>query len=159
VCDEANKRLIISAYDKTGANPKTAYLSNANGLHLNDGVNLDFDTATGSKIGGSASQKIAFWGAPPIVRPSAYTQTYATADKTHAARTYSTVPDNTGGSVITELPAIAAGTAYAQLDMVRVRNCISTLNSQINKLTADHLDSAQVLNSLINDLRSAGIIG
>ena len=40
-------------------------------MTLNNGVNFSVGTATGSKIATSATQKIAFYGATPIVQPSA----------------------------------------------------------------------------------------
>jgi hypothetical protein len=46
-------------------------LSIGGDLGFSEGMHLTFGTATGSKIGTSASQRLAFYGATPIVRPTA----------------------------------------------------------------------------------------
>ena len=39
-------------------------------ITLEDAVNFDFDTTTGTQIGTTASQKFAFWGATAVVQQS-----------------------------------------------------------------------------------------
>lgn len=50
--------------------------------------NISFDTATGTKIGTATTQKIGFWNATPVVRPSAYTVSNVTTDRTYNANSY-----------------------------------------------------------------------
>lgn len=40
------------------------------GMFLADGKNLEFNTGTGNKIGSAPTQKIGFWGATPIAKPT-----------------------------------------------------------------------------------------
>lgn len=43
---------------------------NSNAITLGAGRHIVFDTATGSKIGSSTTEKFAFWNATPIVQPT-----------------------------------------------------------------------------------------
>ena len=54
-------------------------------LSLNDSVNLSLGTTTGTKIGTATTQKLGFFNATPVVRPSAYTPTGVTTDRTFNA--------------------------------------------------------------------------
>lgn len=47
----------------------------AGGLTLADGKNIATNTATGSKIGTAANQKIGFWGVAPVAQPAANADT------------------------------------------------------------------------------------
>jgi hypothetical protein len=89
-----------------------------------------------------ATDKLGFWGATPIVRPSAYTQTYSTADKTHANFTSADIGAFTGGST--------GFLDAAERDNVR---------TQFNALRADVADVKQLVNSLIDDLQNLGLLG
>lgn len=100
---------------------------------------------------------VGFYGVAPTLRPSAYTQTYATADKTHAARTAATLTDNTGGTPTTTLEALADGTVYAN-DVAAIRNNLADLAAMVNKIIADSNDTAQVVNSMIDDLQVIGLL-
>lgn len=83
--------------------------------------------------------------------PSAYTQTYSTADRTHANPTASTLTvsdgagtnDNTIGAITGDASVIAA---------------FQEVVDEINKLIADEADSKQLINGLIDDLQSIGLI-
>ena len=59
---------------------------NSNALTLGAGRNISFDTATGTKIGSTTSQKFAFWNATPIVQP-----TTAVADAAFVSNSGTTV--------------------------------------------------------------------
>lgn len=60
----------IVFFDATAANVNFQ-IDNAGNLYARNGATLQCtNTATGLKIGGSAAQKYAFWGATPVVRPS-----------------------------------------------------------------------------------------
>jgi len=52
-----------------------------------DEADFAFDATTGSKLGTADTQKIAFWGAAPVVRPA------AVADATDAATTQARLND------------------------------------------------------------------
>jgi hypothetical protein len=128
-------------------------------------------TTNGTVFGANNSTaKLAFYGAAPIVRPSAYTQTYATADKTLATPTAAALTDSTGGTVTTTLPALTAITAapvdtgaakLADVQNMRlnVRDGLADLADQVNKARNDHLDLAQFVNSLVDDLQALGLLG
>ena len=123
------------------------------GLTMGDGKNIVIDTTTGTKIGTADTQKIGFFGNTPIVQRSGYTQTYSTANKTHAARTAAALTDNSGGTVSTTIAYIAA--TYSQFV---IGNAFASLADQHNKLRNDMLDTAQALNSLIDDLQALGLV-
>ena len=76
-----------------------------------------------------------------VATAQAYTQTYATADRTHANLTSADIGAFTGG-VVGFLDA-------AELDNVR---------TQVNALRADLTDLKQLVNALVDDLQTAGIV-
>lgn len=100
-------------------------------------------TGTGTKIGTSATQKLGFFNATPIVRGTAFTQTYSTASHTHAD--------------VTQLaaPAGGTGTAAGGWDTAANRNLAIT---SINAAKTDIANIKQVLNALIDDLQALGLI-
>ena len=102
--------------------------------------NIVTDTTTGTIIFTAATQKGAFFGATPIVQPSAYTQTYATADKTHANFTSADIGAFTGGTI--------GFLDAAERDNVR---------TQFNALKADVADLKQLANSIIDDFQALGL--
>lgn len=114
-------------------------------------VNIVLSATTGTKIGTATTQKLGFFNATPIAQPSAYTQTYATADKTHANPTAAvlTVSDGAG----TNDGTIGAITADAS-----VIAAVQELAAQINKLVADDADTKQLLNAVIDDLQALGLL-
>ena len=89
---------------------------------------------------------------PLLIRRSAYTQTYATADKTHSNPTAAalTVTDGAG----TNDGTIAAITADAS-----VIAAVQELADQVNKLVADVADVKALSNSIIDDLQALGLVG
>jgi hypothetical protein len=64
----------------------TGAITSNGGITMGDAKNIAINTGTGTKIGTAVGQKIGFWNATPVVQQGAFTQTYATADKTHANR-------------------------------------------------------------------------
>jgi hypothetical protein len=58
-------------------------------LSIVDGGNIKLGTTTGTKIGTSTSQKLGFFNATPVVRPSAYTPTNVTTDRSFDANALS----------------------------------------------------------------------
>ena len=124
------------------------YLPLAGGT-LGDGANLALGTAAGTQIGTSDDPEAGFWNAPPVARPGPYTQVYAVSTKTLAAYT----------------PIVE--TARVLRDRHRPgRDCPTPRSSDLNNLRAAYENLrqftenvAQVLNALINDLRSTGLTG
>lgn len=119
---------------------------------LASGIDLAISATTGSKIGQSTSL-IGFYGNTPVARTTAYTQTYATASRTHAAMTSQVLTDNSGGTASATLQAISA--TYVQAE---VANNFADLAANDNALRADLLSTRQVLNQLIDDLQSYGLL-
>lgn len=86
------------------------------------------------QVAPSAGQKIGFFGATPVVQPGALTQTYATADATHAART---APGAGAGSG-------ADGTTFS--------------GAECDALVADQQDTAQFVNHIADQLQALGLL-
>lgn len=137
---------------------KACTLDSSGDATLVDGTDFVLGSTTGTKIGTATTQKLGFFNATPIVQRSAYTQTYSTADKTHAAATAGTltVADGAGTNDGT-IAAITTGGASA--DQSAVIAAIQELADQINKLIADQLDTKQLVNSVIDDLQALGLVG
>lgn len=109
---------------------------------LADGVDITLGTGTGTKIGTATTQKLAVFNATPVVRQSAYTQTYATASKTHSNPTAAAIA-TTGASNSSPY----GYTTAAQADAIV---------TAVNALVADVANVKQVLNSVIDDLQTYG---
>jgi hypothetical protein len=131
---------------------KTCTLDAGEDATLVDGGNFILGSTTGTKIGTATTQKLGFYNATPVVRQTAFTQTYATASATHAAPTAAvlTVTDGAG----TNDGTIGAITADAS-----VIAAIQELAAQINKLVADDANTKQVLNTVIDYGQSYGLFG
>lgn len=110
-----------------------------------EGADITLGTVTGTKIGTATTQKLGFFNATPIVQPSAYTQTYSTADKTHAAMT--------SADLVTT--AVTQTTPWGFASQAQ-GDAIAT---QVNALRADVIDVKQLVNSLIDDLQALGLVG
>lgn len=110
--------------------------------------NHDGDTVVPS----GASLTVESGGSIGVASPNAYTQTYSTADRTHANLTSAalTVADGAG----TNDGTIAAITADAS-----VIAAVQELADQINKLVADVTDVKQIVNAVIDDLQTVGVVG
>lgn len=115
------------------------------------------DTTTGTQIGSGATEKLAFFGATPIVKPTGITQTFATADGTHAARTAVALTDSAAGTPGTTIGPLADGTTYAN-DVAAIRTNFSSLAVEHNKLIVDLADTAQLLNFVIDKLQLLGLL-
>ena len=98
---------------------------------------------------------LGFYGIGPIARPSAYTQTYSTADKTHANPTATALTDNSGGTAGQTLAAITGGGAACEN---ATKDAVASLADEVNKLIADMADVKQLSNSIIDDLQSLGLV-
>jgi hypothetical protein len=104
-------------------------------------VVLTLGTANGVRIGATSSDKLGFYGATPIARPSAFTQTYSTADKTL-------------GSYTADVENVAyTGAADGEAKLVDLNN----LRIAYENLRAHHEDLAQFVNALLDHLQSLGL--
>lgn len=63
---------------------------NGGTINISDGVDLSLGISTGTRIGTTTSDKIGFWGKTPVTRPSAYTVTNLTIDRSYDANATST---------------------------------------------------------------------
>lgn len=106
-------------------------------------VNGDFDHQ-GSNVG--------FFGAGPQAQTSAYTQTYSTASRTHANPTGVTLT-GPGGTADTTLVSIS-GTG----DDSNINDNFEDIVDQVNNLVSDVANAKQVLNSVIDDLQTYGLL-
>jgi hypothetical protein len=84
---------------------------------------------------------------------SAYTQTYATADKTHADLTSATL---TAASGTADGTVSDVGAAFNQTTL---NNNFQECATQINALRVDLVDLKNLVNSLIDDLQALGLVG
>ncbi len=103
---------------------------------------MGFGAAQGSGGGGSG------------VSWSAYTQTYSTADATHAARVSSSLTDNSGGTPSTTLQDVTDSVNTGSADRVPVENALASLAAQVNNLITDQQDTAAIVNQLIDDTQA-----
>jgi len=88
----------------------------------------------------------------------AITQTYSTADATHAARTAAGLTDNSGGTATTTLADVTEANNAGSADRVPTEDAIASLAAEIARLTADQVDTAQVLNSVVDALQAQGLL-
>lgn len=130
-----------------------------------DDATFDDLTVTGAFTHTGASAGV--YGVAAVARPSAFTQTYATAAKTHANPTAVALTDNSGGTANTTVqalpdPADAPATADALRDdlvanlIPALRNDFADLAAAVNALIADVANTKQVVNSVVDDLQSEG---
>ncbi len=105
-------------------------IAQANDVEIDGDLNHD-----GSGVG--------FFGIAPTTQPTAYTQTFATADKTHAARTAVSM----GDLVATE------GTGWGASSEAN----FDKITTAVDQLIADQVDTAAVVNALIDDLQALGL--
>ena len=95
-----------------------------------------------------------FYGITPATRPTAFTQTYATATKTHSALTLATLTDSTGGTPNDTLSAIVGGGAGCENT---TKNAIATLAREQARAIVDIGNIKQVVNALIDDFQLLGL--
>jgi hypothetical protein len=105
--------------------------------------NIITDTSTGMQIATGATQKIGFFGVTPVVRPTAFTQTYSTATATHAA--------------VTQLAAPAGGTGATAGAYSTAANR-DLMIASINAARTDIANVKQVLNQVIDQLQALGLL-
>lgn len=98
------------------------------------------------------STSIGFFNVTPAARPSAYTQTYSTATKTHSNLTSATLTDSTGGTANTTL--VDVGIVFNQ---AAINDNFADVAAQINALIVDITNVKGVLNSVIDDDQILGL--
>ncbi len=154
----------LTTPDATASPVLRVTLDAAGDMTFADGLDIIINTSTGTKIGTGTTQKIGFWNATPVARQSAYTQTYSTADKTHAAHTATSI----AAAVPAAAPAGGTGTAAGGWDTAANRNAaITTINDlrthaiemdlDYEALLVDVTDLKQLVNSIIDDLQTIGL--
>lgn len=111
-------------------------------LTLANAQDLVINATTGTKIGQSTS-KIGFFGVTPVVRPTALTQTYATASATHAN--------------VTQLAAPAGGTGVAAGGWSTAANRDLAITS-INAARTDIANLKNFVNQIVDQLQALGIL-
>lgn len=134
-----------------------AWRNNANGADITgidktSGDIIRLSPGNGAVQIGGSSATIGFYGVTAAARPSAYTQTYATATRTHANMTSSDltgIASSTTGSALTEPDAIYVQATW-QTNMRRIQD-------QFVALRADVLNLKQVVNSVIDDDQILGL--
>jgi hypothetical protein len=142
-----------ASYFSSAGSGEAIYVAGGN-VGLAAGVNFVLDAGTGTKIATATNQKLGHYGVTPVVQPSAYTQTYSTADKTHANFTSADltgITSSTTGSALAEPSA-----AYTQSEM---QQNFRRIQDQLNALRADVADLKQLVNSVIDDLQALGLVG
>jgi hypothetical protein len=92
----------------------------------------------------SSSSTFAVYGATPVARPTAYTQTYATASRAHA--------NPTAASVATTAATNVAPFGYATAAQA------DAIVTAINAVIVDLANAKQVLNQVIDDLQAVGLL-
>lgn len=95
---------------------------------------------------------VGFFGVAPVARPSALTQTFSTADRTHAGRTAESLTDNSGGTADNTVAAVSGSG-----DDSTINDNFADLVDEINKLRDDQRDTAEFVNAIADDLQSLGL--
>ena len=129
--------------DITGTNTFTGAVTFSTTITVTGAQTLTGDTTLSGAINHDGTT-IGFFTVTPTTRATAYTQTYATADKTHANATSADLAT----TAVTQTTPYGYATA-AQGDDVAV---------QFNALRVDVLDVKQLVNSIIDDLQLYGLL-
>lgn len=123
------------------------FLTPAGGT-MNDSAFLAAGSSSGLKIGTSATQKLGFWGAPPVARPGMYSQDYTAASRNLLAYTPAVRP-----AAFTGIGTGQGGSPYAQA------GDLNSLRVAYENLRVFSENTTQLLNALINDLKAMGLLG
>lgn len=99
---------------------------------------------------------VGFYGVTPVTRPTAYTQTYSTTTRTHSNITAATLTDNTMGTKDNTIAKVAdGGETTTNAD---INDNFAEVTEEINALRTDIANIKDVLNQVIDDLQSVGIL-
>lgn len=149
------------------------------GVGTGVGGSIQLQTAPASGVSGvngtlttrfqiTGAGAIGFHGVTPYARPTAYTQTYSTASRTHAALTYTALTDSSAGTAGGTLAALPNPTdTPATADALRddlvtnvwpvLRNWIASVNAKLAAAVVDLTNLKQVVNSIIDDHQAYGL--
>lgn len=122
-------------------------VTNVYGILINDitiGATNNYAIFTGRgdiRLMSNTADKFGVWGATPVARGTAFTQTYSTASHTQSNLTASNPP--AGG----------VGATAGAYDTAAHRDAMIT---SLTNLIADHTNTKQVLNALIDDMQAIG---
>jgi hypothetical protein len=125
------------------------------------GTRVLFDSGVAVEIDGALDHDgstAGFFGTAPASQPATITQTFATASATHAARTAVTLTDNSGGTANTTIAAITNAANAGSADVGPTADAIADLAAQVNNLQTDQVNTASVVNDVIDKLQSLGLI-
>jgi peptidoglycan hydrolase CwlO-like protein len=109
--------------------------------------------------------KIGLYGATPVAKAGAYTQTYSTADKTISALStsaYTIVASAVSVTPTNSSPWGYSSEAEAQAIETQLNNLVTDvtgLKGKVDNVITDITDCKQALNALIDDLQAIGIVG
>ena len=95
---------------------------------------------------GKSGGKIGFYATIAVTKPSAYTQTYSTPDKTISNPT-ATAPGDLG--------ATQSGSAWGASSEAN----FDKIGTALDALVADNLDLRKAVTALIDDLQALGLVG
>jgi cytoskeletal protein CcmA (bactofilin family) len=137
-------------------------LTNMRVTNTKDGGVLNLQTTdTGSTLNthmilGSAAGTgtfVGFHGTAGQAQPALYTQTFATATRTHNAPTGLTLTDSTTGVVGNTINDV--GAAFSQ---TAINDNFAGLTDEVNNLVADLANAKEVLNQVLDDLQTYGLL-
>jgi hypothetical protein len=133
---QAGGAITVTAGDSAGAGGTAGDVALASGAATGG-------TEGSVKIQTVATGKLGFFNVTPVARVAAFTQTYATADRTHA--------NPTATSVVTT--AVTQTTPFGYASGAQGDAVATTINAII----VDLADLKQLVNSVIDDLQSYGL--
>ncbi len=110
-------------------------------------LNRDPAPVSSGSIAGAMAHSgttVGFYGVAPVAQPSAYTQTYSTATRTHS--------NPTAASVVASAVLV---TPFGLSSSAQMDNLVIT----VNRLVTDLTNVKGVLNQVIDDLQSQGLLG
>lgn len=106
-------------------------------------VPISTGATNGARLAISASEKLAFWGATPVVRPAHADQAAA------AAQSQQALTDSSGGTASTTLAAISD---------TATKNAVASLAARLGEVRNDVGAVRTLVNRLRQDLVAAGLI-
>lgn len=110
-------------------------------------------TLTASGDFAHTGTNLGFYGTAVAARPAAYTQTYATATRTHANLTNTLLTDSTTGA--RNNIVVDVGAAFSQATL---NDNFSEVTVQLNNLRADVVVAKNLANQIIDDLQTLGLL-
>jgi len=101
-------------------------------------------TRLGLEIQGNGTATLlGFFGVPPVVQPTAYTQTYSTASKTN--------PTATAANLVTTAATQTTPWGFASQAQA------DDIATQVNKMQTDYINLQKLVNAIIDDQQALGL--